>query len=188
LHQTISRRLIRRPRVGREGGAGSERPGPLVYNDTLMMNERKIVNKLLATVAIMAVLAYSGSLGAQTYFCFADKATGFRFDKATKTWVIAEFDVTDHKYILTQKGDKWTWTKSGEPSPFWSCSKKEEDGFSSVGAFYCKFGLYSELLMNRNVLRFQIMSPYIYAAPFDMEHEEGGDSPYIEIGKCAVVK
>jgi hypothetical protein len=121
---------------------------------------------------------------AQTYLCIADMATGFRFDKPTKRWVTTQFDVSDDKYVLTQKDDEWTWTKIG--TEFVDCRQKK--GFNSIGAFGCEFGTYSTLLMNRNTLRFQITAPWLYVGPFGEESVEGANTPYIEIGRCTVVQ
>jgi hypothetical protein len=138
-----------------------------------------------STLLAAVMLTYTGSVEAQSYLCIADRATGFRFDKPTKRWLTAQFDVADHKYTLSQKDDEWTWAMVGK-NPLMSCTQKKE-AFSSVGAFKYEFGLSEEVLMNRNTLRFQIMSPYLYVGPFEKD-EEGADAPYIEIGRCAVVK
>jgi hypothetical protein len=61
----------------------------------------------------LAMLTYASCVEAQTYLCIADMATGFRFDKPTKAWVVGEFDVTDKKYILTKESDEWVWKQVG---------------------------------------------------------------------------
>lgn len=132
----------------------------------------------------LAMLTYASCVEAQTYLCIADMATGFRFDKSTKAWVVAQFDVTDEKYILAKEGDEWIWKKVGELVDL--CREKKD--FNAVGAFGCDFGAYSQLLMNRNTLRFQIISPELYVGPFDRGEVEGANTPHVEIGKCAITK
>jgi hypothetical protein len=45
---------------------------------------------------------------AQTYLCIADMATGFWFNKSTKKWETAAFDVAEEKYLLKGDSNKWT--------------------------------------------------------------------------------
>jgi hypothetical protein len=136
----------------------------------------------------LAMLAYAGRAEAQTYLCIADMATGFRFDKPTKKWVTAQFDVTDDKYILTKKwseigkGMRWTWTKVGETFGT-TCGEKEE--FTERGYFRCES--LSIKYMNRENKRFQVTYPYGYPNDADTE-EEGANTPHIQIGRCAEVK
>jgi hypothetical protein len=146
---------------------------------------------------IVVMLACAGSVEAveaQSYLCIADKETGFSFNKSKKDWEITRFDVSDDKYILTKKwsdlfqGMRWTWTKVGENfgEP---CSEKGD--FTERGFFRCGF-VSGILYMNRQNMRFQLTYPYGYPEggrdtnPFG--EEEGANTPYVEIGRCAEVK
>ena len=63
------------------------------------------------------MLTHASWVEAQTYLCIADRATGFRFDKPTKAWVAAQFDVTDEK-----SGKVESWGCEGNPPSTYSRS------------------------------------------------------------------
>jgi hypothetical protein len=146
----------------------------------------KLSKQLMLSSLVM--LIYAGCAEAQTYLCIADRATGFRFDKPAKKWVTAQFDVTDDKYLLTKKWSeigksmRWTWTKVGETFAT-TCGEKEE--FAERGYFRCES--FSIIYMNRENMRFQVTYPYGYPNDANTE-EEGANTPYIEIGRCADLK
>jgi hypothetical protein len=137
--------------------------------------------KLHPMILALALLSYTGSVKGQTYLCVADMATGFSFNKSMKKWEAAEFDVKDEKYVLKEDNKKWTWTKVGEKFGD-TCDK----GFTDAGYFRCD--RLSTIYVNRNNLRFQLTKPTGYPDSGGFGEEEGGNTPYIEIGRCAEVK
>jgi hypothetical protein len=143
------------------------------------------MNKLLKLskrlmLSSLAMLTYAGCVEAQTYLCIADMATGFWFNKSTKKWETAEFDVAEEKYVLKGNNNKWTWIKIGEGFGE-TCGK----GFTDAGYFRCD-GL-SIIYMNRNNLRFQVTKPTGFPDSGDFGWDQGAITPFIEIGKCAAM-
>jgi hypothetical protein len=121
--------------------------------------------KLHAVFLALVVLTYSGSVDAQMYLCIAEVATGFWFNKSTKSWETAQFDLKEEKYILKGSNDRWTWTKVGEQFGD-TCNK----GFADAGYFRCD--RLSIIYMNSNNLRFQLTSPTGYPD----SHESNGEA------------
>lgn len=160
---------------------------PKWYSDHSEFSERTVVGRTVGGKSMMARLANIflatvmciNSVEAETYLCIADKATGFSFNKAKKTWETTQFDVSEDKYLLTQKDDQWSWTKVGEKYGA-VCDK----GFTSAGYFRCDY--FEIIYMNRNNLRFQKTYPYGYPNDADTE-KEGASTPSVEIGRCSAM-
>ena len=60
---------------------------------------------LLGLVFFVVSVAAGAHAQADSYLCVAEKATGFKFDKATKAWEPSTFDVSPHKYIVARPKD-----------------------------------------------------------------------------------
>ena len=51
---------------------------------------------------LLSLVAPTLSAAEERYLCVANKATGFSFNKASKSWVQTCFNVDSQKYILTK--------------------------------------------------------------------------------------
>jgi hypothetical protein len=77
---------------------------------------------------------------------------------------------------------RWSWTKVGETFGI-SCGENEE--FTERGYLRCES--FSIIYMSRESMRFQVTYPYGYPNDAGTE-DEGANDPFIEIGRCAVVR
>ena len=133
---------------------------------------------------LIAALSICGAIqpafGADSYLCIPDKSAGFSYSTATKTWDYARFDVRDSKYLLKRSDSKWSWSIFGK-NPFLSmtvCTSQSPDTFIFCNGFY-------DVRVNTKSLRFQLVYPIGYTNSYASPSDEGGDTPYLEIGKCS---
>ena len=133
----------------------------------------------------LVFIVFSVGAGAQadSYLCIADQATGFKFNKTTKTWAPATFNVTDDKFVISRsKTEKHVWkmTIVGEKQPY-TCRDQtpeyEDNLFCDVAFTKFQFSLES--------LRYMSVHPFGYVDPFTELFKEGGQTPYMQIGKCS---
>ncbi len=68
--------------------------------------KKTIVTVLVATIS---AAASAGSEPAETYLCSSEQATGFAFDKNSKTWGPVTPDVTQKRYTLSSSSGAWEW-------------------------------------------------------------------------------
>lgn len=142
--------------------------------------------------AILAMLFIAGNATAQdAYLCIEDMATGFKYNEASKEWERTNFKSGD-KYLLTRAKEdsvikaKWELKRFGEDD---SCGSYCEKDFNSLGNLWCR-GLYN-FSMNKNTNRFLLA--YLVGYYQDNNpasggrQKEGGDSPFIAIGKCSAL-
>ncbi len=133
----------------------------------------------------LVFIVFSVAAGAQadSYFCVADMATGFSFDKTTKTWKQANFDVSDNKYLFARSKDenyKWDVTKIGDKVPTSFC--KNDLGGTEL-LLRC-LGI-MDFYFSAKRLRFQVVYTYGYVIPDLLGSKEGDNAPFITIGKCS---
>jgi len=134
----------------------------------------------------LVFIVFSVGAGAQdkSYLCMADQATGFRFDKTTKKWSAANFNVSNDKYIVARSKDaSYTWvvTKVGDDQPLFYCKDDigEVDQFLLCNLFDPSFHF------DVKTLRFTAIRVHGYIVPSGNGRNEGDAEPLMEIGKCA---
>jgi hypothetical protein len=122
----------------------------------------------------------------ESYLCTGDMATGFHYNKSSKRWEQTNFDT--RKYLVNKSavhGNAWEVKEVGESNAIYV----SQHDFSFDGKLYCDSltGTWGEFKMDRNNLRFlRIYSlGYYNGNPKDIDSEEVGDNPFIEIGKCS---
>jgi hypothetical protein len=107
-------------------------------------------------------------------------------DKSTKQWQQTNFK-SGEKYLVSKAkkpGAAWEVKEFGKDHSFVKCT----EGFSTVGTMICDDGIFR---MSRNNLRFLRVFPHGYwfmndaASSLDFFKQDGGDTPFIEIGKCS---
>lgn len=118
---------------------------------------------------------------AEGYICIPDKATGFKFNKADKSWNSTTFNVRNDKYVLSNSGGKWKWKPIGEKD--YDLSKCSD--FNEYGYMNCD-SLGVQVTFNRKNLRYQSIYSVGYVSA-GIAGAEGGDTPYIEIGRCSPI-
>ncbi len=159
---------------------------------------------------VIIVFSVAAAAQADSYLCVADKSTGFQFNKSTKTWESVNFNVDDSKYIVrpTTPDDKVLWPgryaygvwKLGENTPMILCKEGiSKADWLSRGAEYQRFVLNARTnrYMHTYVGEYMVATfenvrddhgmPVIIDGEWvsrDKE-DEGGDTPYMEIGKCS---
>jgi len=132
-------------------------------------------------VLVLLLLMVSTNIFAnESYLCIADKATGFSFNKQSKTYESGNFNVSKSKYILKNNNNTWEWTDFGRK---YSLCK---GSFNASGIFGCGGGV-EEVTFNKNNLRYVKTSIFGYLAGGDKNSKikDGENDLYIEIGECS---
>ncbi len=134
----------------------------------------------------LVFVVFSVGVAAQdtSYLCMADQATGFRFDKTTKKWSAATFDVSSDKYIVARsKDESYTWvvTKVGDDQPLFYCKDNigADDQILDCNLFDPSFHF------DVRTLRFTAIRVQGYIVPSGHGRNEGDAEPLMEIGTCA---
>ena len=135
----------------------------------------------------LVIIVFSVAAGAvaDSYLCIADQATGFKFNKSTKTWKATNFNVSDGKYLVARSKDERyarAVTKVGDKRPIAYCDDdiSGDDmnlGCNSPGLFRFRF--------SPKTMRFSMIYIAGYVGPFGIGGLEGDNTPFIEIGKCS---
>ena len=135
---------------------------------------------------VFIVLSVAAGAQADSYFCVADASTGFAFDKTTKTWESANFDVSDHEYILARskiEGFAWTVTKVGDkhPTAFCKDDMRGDYAYMRCAFFGTTFRFSSK---TRRFMRVRA-DGYVRSDVWGLGGKEGDNTPLMEIGKCS---
>ena len=133
---------------------------------------------------VFIVISVATGAVADSYLCMADQATGFKFDKATKTWGPVSFDVSSDKYIVARsKDESYTWvvTKAGDDQPLFYCKDDigADDQLLDCNLFDPSFHF------DVRTLRFTAIRVQGYIVPSGDGRNEGDAEPLMEIGTCA---
>ena len=131
-------------------------------------------------LTLLLLLMISTSVFAnESYLCIADKATGFSFNKQSKTYERRNFNVSKGKYILKNNNNTWEWTDFGRKYSLCTGS------FNASGIFGC--GDFESVTFNKNNLRYVKTSIFGYLVGGDKNFniKDGENDPYIEIGECS---
>jgi hypothetical protein len=131
---------------------------------------------------------------AESYFCVADKASGFQFSKSN--WEAVNFKAKN-KYLIQASGiDRFPVQiiKVGDKYPVIMC----KDEINSGGFLHCDSGgpldmlgiaLGEHFTFNQKSLRFMRVVPrgYINVVPGNKILDSESGTPHIEIGKCSQI-
>ncbi len=133
---------------------------------------------------VLFVFSVTAGAVADSYLCMADQATGFRFDRAKKTWGPASFDVSSDKYNVARSRDAsyaWAVTKAGDDQPLFYCKDDigADDQFLLCNLFDPSFHF------DVRTLRFTAIRVHGYIVPSAVGRNEGDAEPLLEIGKCS---
>jgi hypothetical protein len=136
---------------------------------------KKIVLTFFITICVMSI----SHAMAETYLCVASKATGFHFNKKTKNWENANFDVTDEKYIIENIDGSWHWRKfqiNGKGT--FPCKKTVLDSVMCVTPDFPLFTFKYNIKKMRYI--YSVVDGYDVGDTYD-------GTPYVEIGTCSPV-
>ena len=125
----------------------------------------------------LLLLSLSSTVYAEAYLCVGDQATGLIFNKSSKAWSQAKFNVKDAKYILSKGSGKWEWKKIGEKYGIECDSSFSEYGYMNCNSF-------SKIIFNKKTLRYMSIESIGYVN-IGVAGEEGDTTPHMEIGKCS---
>ncbi len=132
-------------------------------------------------LAFLLAAVFPFTVNAQnSYLCIADLSTGFSFDKVSKKWKSADFNVSGERFLLSKKNNAWEWKKFGQESTSYNCSKD----FNEAGYLHCESLI--RVVFNRKNLRFQSYYSIGYVNK-GVIGNEGEDTPYITIGQCSPI-
>ena len=120
----------------------------------------------LILILLTGAISANESNGGKSFICIADKATGFYFDEQNKSWDQTKFNVADSKHLVR---------------PISESDSKRSIYFFRGGYVNSaiELGLVNDDLpydSGRND------AENVYAKG---REDQGGDTPYIEIGKCS---
>ena len=171
--------------------------------ETSQIVENKV--KKIACIFLSTLVASTAIAEDKSYICVPDKSTGFKFNKPSKEWETTTFNVDDDKYLVRPtkdgdlgfliKGTKYGVWVIGEDYAKAGC----DEGFSDYLWLNCDL-LGGEFTMNAKTKRFMFVFKGGYmGATLDTKSvgddewelvskpDNGGDTPYIEIGKCSEI-
>lgn len=164
------------------------------------------MTRLLVSVLIvlLSTKAYAEKKDPDQFLCIADLATGFSFDKTTKTWESTNFRVDGQKYIVKKVSEKNKQDAEiikklkGEKKLFWKVTEfgKESLVTNTYCEYYtpndtiiCDFGIFYKYKISIKNLRYIKISTWGYwdddLTDKNSFKKEGGNSPHLEIGKCS---
>lgn len=147
----------------------------------------------IAMVIATGFALTASSVSAQTFLCIADQSTGFSYSQASRSWETKRFNVSDNRYIIRKSNRNpylWEVNQFGKDEPFLPFSGCKDD-FNDFGFLHCA-GLGGELTFNRENGRYILYYMGQYAAynpnsDVPDYRKDGGDTPFIEIGKCSKI-
>jgi hypothetical protein len=159
------------------------------------MTASKITAFILILVAAFPVRAGTGPDG--PFLCIVEQATGFSFDKQSKSWNRTTF-AAGEKYVLkrVENGtlDGVNQTIHGGPHAAWGVWKFGESLF---GTEFCDADVNNsylwcrgiESIFNVNLKSGRFLRTYAGAYVSDPSEfpDEHADTPVIEIGKCTAL-
>lgn len=156
-----------------------------------MNKQHGISTACIAFLASAIALLFSGTaVASDAYLCIADLSTGFSFNKDTGEWHRANF-AAGEKYVLSKaKEGEWVVMKMGQDHPLLRCP----GDFNAGNNLICSDGI-NDFRMNRHLLRYLrafLIGYYVdysdlKGLPGIPAMKEGGDTPELEIGKCAPI-
>jgi hypothetical protein len=137
----------------------------------------------ICTLAVLALVGLSVAAHAEpgSYLCISDLSTGFRPEG--KEWRVAKFKVENERFIV-KAVPEYEWqpnkvnyevTQFGDKSPLHRCHRASTAEQMTCG------GLGLGFMMNFRTLRFQ----EFYGHGFLSGKDDGKNTPYLTIGKCA---
>jgi hypothetical protein len=139
---------------------------------------------------ICAALAFAipAQASAESWLCIADLSSGLIYRQGLNKWQTAVFDTEGKRFIIKPAVDS---SQKYEVNEFGSTSKFPmafcENGPNEYGYLFCK-GLFSEFkfnTINQRYIRTYVAGYVEVVGGNDVK--EGGDTPFIEIGKCSKI-
>lgn len=118
----------------------------------------------------------------ETYLCISELSSGFAFDKGSRQWKHARFEVKGEKYLLSNKSGRWKWKTFGEDDN----QAKDCGSFSSYGYINCQI-YFGTVTFSKQNMRF--LKSYLagYTSAGVAGNEDGGDEPHLTIGTCSTL-
>ena len=139
------------------------------------------------SLLVVFLVLMSSIANAEQYLCIADSATGYYFNRETKSWERARFNIDDKKYVIAEAKywEKATYeiTRLGDKIPELRCDK----GFDADGVLSCRIpsdNVFEFLRFNRKNGRYLLgyLFGYFIGSP---EGNENKNTPWLEIGTCS---
>ncbi len=153
---------------------------------------------VLLLLGATAVLAQDTAKG-KSYLCIADKSTGFTFNESTASWDQTNFRVDDNKYLVrpAKPDDDLVFAsretfvygvwRLGEDKVMIECDHApNEYHWLRCNRSSESFTLNTK--SNRFMLTFRgsyLVSTFTPGVADSSGEDRGGDTPFIEIGKCS---
>lgn len=138
------------------------------------MNIKKLV--------VLSILVPMYSYAADSYLCVGELATGFDFNKSTKSWHTTSF--SPNKFVVTKV--------SGNTKTAYEVKRLGTD----VAGLYCTTyrnneliscsGLFQRMVINTKNLRFTYTHVFGYHDKLS-SMPEGKFTPFMQIGKCSPI-
>jgi hypothetical protein len=124
----------------------------------------------LITIFLFAICSVAQAQ--DTYLCIPKSATGYSYEKSTKSWEITSFNVRNEKYLLKKKSGIWSWDEFGQNTSLSECKEL-------ITKINCR--LAGELIFDKKTLRYL----RTYIAGYVDGVNNNNNTPLIEIGTCS---
>ena len=154
------------------------------------------VDKWLVSYKYLIVLAllFSQSLKADSYFCQAERASGFIYDTENNTWEASEFPIEHRNYLVSRTDEKnifiaalkydYEIKKADSQQTIIHCKAlKFTDSNQETGQVSCRGPSGASFNFDKRSGRYIRSQPTGYVTT--KVNSDTGSGPYMEIGKCS---
>ena len=143
---------------------------------------------------IVLVLVFSQSSNADSYFCEAERASGFTYDHESNTWNATEFPIENRKYLVSRtdaenvfiaalKYDYEIKKVDSQQTIIHCKALKLTDSNQETGQVVCRGPSGASFDFDKRSGRYIRSQPTGYVTT--KVNSDTGNGPYMEIGKCS---
>ena len=146
------------------------------------------------TYLVALLLVFSQSSNADSYFCEAERASGFVYDHESSTWEATEFPIEQRKYLVSRTDHQnifiaalkydYEIRQVNSEQPIIHCKAlKLTDSNQETGQVSCRGPSGSSFNIDKRSGRYIRSQPTGYISM--KVNSDTGSGPYMEIGKCS---
>lgn len=149
--------------------------------NTLSVSINSMRGQLFTKVFFSAFLALGvkGAFAQDSYVCIPDKATGFQYKPATKSWEPTNFSAKSENRLLKKKADGWEWINP-QSKEVTFCGQ-----MFGYGVLQCQLREGNVMFDSdsKNYVE-SYLHGYAFGGPIKPGRKNETNSTYLVIGKC----
>lgn len=137
---------------------------------------------------VLCLTVQPATAAEEQYLCVAEKVSGFIFNKSSETWESTTFR-TDRKYLIAPTKEHkvrgaFQITEVGQSVPSYFCKEPFNEGVILYCALTIGLGDLKLVDFRFNKENGRFLKAQLVGYFFNPSGE-GGDTPFLEIGKCS---